>query len=268
MFSNLSFLNILFLLSIFAFLLAGFIKLCRDFIYILKHFKLFKHFFYQPKKGKSLLQLFIVFILICLFVFEVYGLFFNSFHFCNNTPSNSREYRNAFKKAVSTVNQAMTLNYALEENVQLGSIEEFADLFDKRLHVISSNFNHTQQGNNYKPMKLYDNEISKYNLSKYSKNPMFINTDGMLYMFEKFTPECKFIDEDEPQNSDCIMVVDVNGFKNPNGMTIDRNSPLDRYQIFIDGNKFRAIPLYPEQMAILYDTGAVTSFQGEENGRK
>ncbi len=104
------------------------------------------------------------------------------------------------------------------------------------------------------PYKEYSKkEIKDYKLSEYKDKPIIQTADGMLFMFKKYTPGCKFVDKENSENSDCIMVVDVNGLKKPNEMTIQSVKPKDRYEVVILGNENKATVLNKEQQKVMFD---------------
>ena len=169
------------------------------------------------------------------------------------------------------INQAITLNYALENKVDTGSIEEFATMLERRMSVIDLRYLeiapykvkrriHHDDPNNFTyetveyPYKEYSKkEIFDYKLSEYKNKPIIQTADGMLFMFKKFTPGCKSVDTENPENSDCIMVVDVNGFRKPNEMTTQCVRPKDRYEVVVWGNENKATVLNKEQQKIIID---------------
>ena len=181
------------------------------------------------------------------------------------------EFRSALKKSVSSINQAITLNYALENKVDTGSLEKFATMFTKRVSTIDVRYlevapykvkewKHYDDPHTYTyktvkhPYKEYSKkEIRDFKLSEYKGKPIIQTADGMLFMFKKFAPGCKFVDTENPENSDCIMVVDVNGIKKPNEMTTQSQRPKDRYEVVIWGNENKATVLNKEQQKVIFD---------------
>ena len=253
----------LLIILILVLLIAGLIKLINDLIYILSHIKLLAHFFINPLKTKSLVQFFLIFILICLLGLELWGFP----QMINHGGCSGMEPRSALKKSVSMINQAITLNYALEKKVDMENIEDFSQMFGRRLNVMSANFDFPdyilQDGTKRKHEKMKFNpiDIKNYNIGEYIDKPMFMTADGILFIIEKFTPKCEFVDEENPENSDCIIVVDVNGYKKPNEMTTDDKQPKDRYKIFVYGNAPKAIPLIESHQRIMYDGKTIKELQ-------
>jgi len=215
-------------------LLFGLYKWFAGLIFIIKNLKLFKSFFKAPNWK----QIIFIFFLLFIMMFEAY---FFAFILPNQgCGSGTVEYRSLFKKAVSGINQAVTLNYALEGSVPLGSAEEFAAAMKKRMSVIPYE-------------KLAGYETMKAALSPYEDKPIFQKADGIMYMFEKFEPGCKIVDRENPDNSSCIMVIDVNGFYKHNKMTKDDSKPQDRFKVIIDGNKPAVYPVHKVMQHVLYN---------------
>lgn len=246
----------------------GFFKWIQYAIYILSHLKLFKYFFSFSSKIKGIIQILCIILLLTAFSGEIWALATSKIHLggCSDSPM---EFRSALKKSVSTINLAITYNYALENKVDMGSIEEFATMFAKRMAIIDVRYlapfkkevrDYKSTPDTYKyetveyPYKEYsEKEIRDYKLSEYKDKPIIQTADGILYMFKKFTSGCKFVDTENPENSDCIMVVDVNGLKKPNEMTIQSVKPKDRYEVVIFGNENKATVLNKEQQKVMFD---------------
>lgn len=260
----------LLIILILVLLIAGLIKLINDLIYILSHIKLLAHFFRNPLKTKSLVQFFLIFILICLLGLEIWG-FPQMIH---SGGCSGSEPRPALKKSVSAINQAIQVNYVKEQKLDMDSVEDFSQMFGRRLNVMSANFDFPdyilQDGTKrqHEKMKFTPVNIREYNLKEYIDKPMFMTADGILFIIEKFKPGCEFVDEENPDNSDCIIVIDVNGYKKPNEMTTDAKVPKDRYKIFVYGNVPKAIPLIESHQRIMYDGKTSKEIQEERNGRK
>ena len=248
----------------------GFFKWIQYAIYILSHLKLFKYFFSFSSKIKGIIQILCIILLLTVFSGEIWALSTGKIHL-GGCGSGTQEIRSAFKKSVSSINQAITYNYALENKVDMGSIEEFATMFAKRMSIIDVRYlapfkkevrDYKSTPDTYKyetveyPYKEYsEKEIKDYNLSEFKGKPIIQTADGILYMFKKFNPGCKFVDTENPENSDCIMVVDVNGFKKPNEMTTqcERKKHKDRYEVVVWGNENKATVLNKEQQKIFFD---------------
>lgn len=147
----------------------------------------------------------------------------------NNT--NSQEYRTALKKAVSTLNQAITMHYALEGMTvaDYGSNTALStDLFQKRLNVIS-----TTAGAGYKGGVT---------------GATFYTADGIMYTIGA-TSACS-----ADGKAKCATVyIDVNGDKKPNTKTTEATKPKDGYQV--DLYSQRAVPSDTATQGVMYDQG-------------
>lgn len=128
-----------------------------------------------------------------------------------------QEFRAAFKKAVSMINQAVTLNYALDgRDATDYSQENFLHLMTQRLNVMSM-----------------DGTTAMY------------TADGMWFyptsaaMGAEGTPstDCNANDSATPDNICSVVQVDVNGMKGPNKPT---QSTTRVYDIF-------TIAIYPQK---------------------
>lgn len=74
-------------------------------------------------------------------------------------------------------------------------------------------------------------EINRYNLKRYIKRPTVRGEDGMIYSLVKYQEGCRYIDTEKPYSSDCVLEIDLNGFKDPN------NEKTDRLIFVISGNE-------------------------------
>lgn len=79
-------------------------------------------------------------------------------------------------------------------------------------------------------------EIQKYNFYPYYKKPSLTTNDQIMFILYKYEPQCKTVDLENPVNSSCLIIVDINGIKNPNIKDADFNT-TDRYDLIIDGSK-------------------------------
>ncbi|MDD3237089.1 MAG: type II secretion system protein [Candidatus Gastranaerophilales bacterium] len=159
----------------------------------------------------------------------------------NNT--NKQEYKTAFKKAVSSLNQAITLHYALDgETVNDfdSSSTLLAGLFEKRMNIIS-----TTAGVSYASTK---------------SDVVFYTADGISYGIKAQNPQGGCYD----QNTDtpCFIVyVDVNGDKKPNSWSQTTDNIKDGYKIELFDQS--AVPWGKVAKSIMYD-GSETVSQAEE----
>ena len=133
--------------------------------------------------------------------------------------TNGAQFRTAYKKALSAISQAVTLNVALEEwnfadatSTATDADQSIYSLLNKRMNVVRHEEATTITG--YTPQKLksdgsgYD---GTYDLSGY--NALFFN-DGIMFAFNKGSKECS----NDPTRTInlCEGFIDVNGIKPPN----------------------------------------------------
>lgn len=159
--------------------------------------------------------------------------------FMNN--SNNMEFRSALKKAVSVVNQALVLHYALTglSAQDYTSAEDLVSgVFMKRMAVIDG-----------------ENEFT----SEVCDGPVFTVDDGMIFCVTNFSS-----DNSDGINSVCNMRnttpciqsegpnlwMDVNGVKKPNRVTTGASRPKDIYQAQIYAQK--VVPYGIPAQEILY----------------
>lgn len=228
-------------------LLFGLFKWFAGLIFIIKNFKLFKYFFKKPFRVRDLVQIIVILALSLCLAFECFILV-SAVHFSCPNPPASAEYRSVFKKAVSHINGIITLNYALTNSVPLENAEAFAQMIQKRTAESDTKITIIPQ-DKFKKYKITDADFGIY-----KDKPVLLGKDDIMYMFEKFEPGCKTADWENPDNSSCIMVIDVNGVKPPNKITEQFIRPLDRYKIIIDaaGYKIGAYPVHEVMRDLMY----------------
>ena len=112
------------------------------------------------------------------------------------------EFKTGFKKAVSVLNQAITMNVALDSSdfsalttTQVTGAGSIYNMFNSRMNVISTGANATIGG-------------AFNNANNYT---MFLN-DGMAITF----PTSAGVGCTAPRTANCLVVVDVNGIRKPN----------------------------------------------------
>lgn len=167
----------------------------------------------------------------------------------NNT--NSQEFRSALKKAISGVNQALTLHYALEGlGAQDYTYETLvSDVFKKRMSIIETT------GNNDASFTLAD-----------CGGTVFTTQDGIMFCvntnFQGNTndtqnaacnsyntiPCVSGADDDEAAAN---LYIDVNGRKNPNKLTTTSNQPRDIYTAHIYNQK--VVPYGDATQQVMFD---------------
>lgn len=164
----------------------------------------------------------------------------------NNT--NAHEFRSALKKAISGVNQALTLHYALtsESARDFTTATNLVDnVFKKRMSVMddgSSNFTNTT--------------------ACPTGSATFITADGIFFCVHKDN----FSVGTDLDNGNCNvyntvpcgtapnLIIDVNGAKKPNALTEDSSRPKDIYQATIYSQ--RIVPYGNATQQVMYDEGA------------
>ena len=136
--------------------------------------------------------------------------------------TNGAQYKAAYKKALSVISQAVTLNVALDD---IGFAETSADssttnsseltlagLLRGRINeinaVVGTPADHTITG---------DAAIASGNISLYFN-------DGSMISFPTTTKSCG-------APNGCTAIIDVNGKKGPNKLTTDSSSPADVYPV-------------------------------------
>ena len=140
-----------------------------------------------------------------------------------------QEYRAAFKKAVSMINQAVTLNYALDGRDATDYSETaFIDLMTQRLNVMSM-----------------DGSSAMY------------TADGMWFQATKDGDgvsakgsQCNANDSATPDNVCSVVIVDVNGMKGPNRPTTATTRIFDIFTIAVYPQK--ALPANETMGQVMY----------------
>ena len=139
-----------------------------------------------------------------------------------------QEFKAAYKKAISTLNQAVTLNYALDgEDATSFKTTKFYDLLTKRLNVMSTSLNdwvYTADGAFFQVMPAYS--IGGVQVGN-------CETDGA-----GATYPC------------AAVIIDVNGPKGPNKFSQGTQSVYDMFTAFIYPQK--ALPAGQTMSDILY----------------
>ena len=137
-----------------------------------------------------------------------------------------QEYKAAFKKAVSMLNQAVTLNYALDgEDGSSFTGTSFFNLLTKRLNVMSS----------------------------VSGSRELYTADGMWFKATATNANACNANADNPNatsNRCGTVIVDVNGQKGPNKLTTDTNKVFDIFTVSIYPQK--ALPEGATMSKVLY----------------
>ena len=140
-----------------------------------------------------------------------------------------QEFRAAFKKAVSMINQAVTLNYALDgRDATDYSTSNFISLMTQRLNVMS------MDGTN----------------AMYTADGMWFSTSTTQAGGATGTTTCNANDTATPGNVCSVVVVDVNGMKGPNRPTTSTTRVFDIFTIAVYPQK--ALPANSTMGQIMY----------------
>lgn len=155
--------------------------------------------------------------------------------------TNSQEFRSALKKAISGVNQALTLHYALtsESAVDMtgGATQLVNDIFRKRMSVMGN-----------------ESDTPSFSIDDCSGGKTFITSDGIMFCVSSgFT----YSDCDSYNNTPCgdggNLWIDTNGYKAPNKETSDAKSPKDIYRATIYNQ--RVVPYGNATQQVMYEVG-------------
>lgn len=149
----------------------------------------------------------------------------------NNT--NQQEFRTGLKKAVAGLNQALTLNYALESEdaSDMSDGAALLKLFKKRMSVLSDG--------------------GTFPDGEHTGN-VFTTADGMMFVITTHAgATCG-----EYNDTVCgTIYVDVNGKKKPNALTASAKRPKDVYQLDVYGQ--RIVPSRNIDQQVMYDEGGI-----------
>ena len=168
----------------------------------------------------------------------------------NNT--NAQEFRSALKKAISGVNQALTLHYALE-GMSASDYSSAAtivdDVFKTRMSVIDGE-------------STFTNGCS---------GTTFTTADGILFCVTNWKADAgdkQGVACDTYNTMPCTaaaganLFIDVNGSKKPNMHTTNSSRPRDIYQAHIYAQK--VVPYGVPTQEVMFDKG--TSGSGQKAG--
>lgn len=149
--------------------------------------------------------------------------------------TSQQEYKAAYKKAVSMLNQAITLNYALDgEDASDHKGTDLMDLLTKRLNVISSDATgHI----------LYTADGMKFTITT-SKN-----NDNQGANAISVEGDCA----SDPTKACSLVVIDVNGDKGPSTMTKNANQVKDTFEVAVYPQ--RVLPNGDVMSQVLYGAG-------------
>ena len=168
----------------------------------------------------------------------------------NNTQGT--ENKTAFKKAISSLNQALTLEYALEGNT--AASVNIIDIMKKRTNVINTK-----------------GEWYTGTTKDAATDGILVTADGMIYKFieEGHQDGCSGEPPVDGSNIDTFDIyssshcafgyVDVNGVKGPNKMVTNSAKPEDQFTFLVFATK--VIPgttVTSVERAVMYDDKTVT----------
>lgn len=171
------------------------------------------------KKGFTLAEVLITLVIIGVIAAMTIPTLMNS--------TNNQEFRVGLKKAISTLNQAMSLNYALE-GTQIGaenlsSSQNIVDnLFKKRMSVITTATSGTAFG------------VGSTGISATDNQNVFYTADGARYAVSYAAGA---YDPVADQMYYGLILIDVNGEKGPNTVCTNAQQPTDTYVATIYGNR-------------------------------
>lgn len=171
------------------------------------------------KKGFTLAEVLITLVIIGVIAAMTIPTLMNS--------TNNQEFRVGLKKAISALNQAMTLNYALE-GTQIGaenlsSSQNIVDnLFKKRMSVITTATSGTAFG------------VGSTGITATDNQNVFYTADGARYAVSYAAGA---YDPVADQMYYGLILIDVNGEKGPNTVCTNAQQPTDTYVATIYGNR-------------------------------
>ena len=130
--------------------------------------------------------------------------------------TNGAQYKAAFKKALSSISQGVTLNVALDDydfkdlsGASGSGNGTMLELLQKRMNVVK---NSTGNITNYSPKDASDNALA------YSDNTAVYFNDGTMFVFAPATTGCTRSAKGVVSGTSCKGFIDVNGIKGPNKM--------------------------------------------------
>lgn len=171
------------------------------------------------KKGFTLAEVLITLVIIGVIAAMTIPTLMNS--------TNNQEFRVGLKKAISALNQAMSLNYALE-GTQIGaenlsSSQNIVDnLFKKRMSVITTATSGTAFG------------VGSTGITATDNQNVFYTADGARYAVSYAAGA---YDPVADQMYYGLILIDVNGEKGPNTVCTNAQQPTDTYVATIYGNR-------------------------------
>lgn len=173
------------------------------------------------KKGFTLAEVLITLVIIGVVASMTIPTLMNS--------TQGTEYKTGFKKAMSTLNQAFSLNYAI--TATLPGEDDYASnkgmldyFFKKRLSVISTSTSTSKFATG-----------DGVSITASNDNNVFYTSDGMRYVFN--IDNASGVADATGDKYYGTILVDVNGEKGPNTLTTDATSPKDTYVMTFYGTR-------------------------------
>ena len=155
----------------------------------------------------------------------------------NKYCSSSDYYSDSdYKNAISGLNLVIFTDYksGASKISEINTVDELAQIFVRGHNLIRTN---NISNSNYDK-----GIISEKELKVYQNFPCFETSDKKFFAITKFEAGCKNVDMKNPENSSCIIEVDLNGKDKPNQMSEEKNFK-DRHQLIIDGNNNKVLPV-------------------------
>lgn len=155
--------------------------------------------------------------------------------------TNAQEFRAGLKKAISGVNQALTLHYALTSESAIdmtgGATQLVDDIFRKRMSVLGQ-----------------ATDTVTFSSESCSGGKSFVTADGIMFcVSDKFTYSSCDSYNAEPCGDGGNLWIDVNGYKAPNTLTTDASRPKDIYRATIYNQ--RVVPYDNAAQQVMYEVG-------------
>ena len=173
------------------------------------------------KKGFTLAEVLITLVIIGVVASMTIPTLMNS--------TQGTEYKTGFKKAMSTLNKAFSLNYAItatlpgeDDNASTKGMLDY--FFKKRLSVISTATSTSAFATG-----------DGVSITASNDNNVFYTSDGMRYVFN--LDNASGVADSAGDKYYGTILVDVNGEKGPNTLTTDATNPKDTYVMTFYGTR-------------------------------
>lgn len=165
--------------------------------------------------------------LICVIVLCVVVIYYMCFKLCDNVFSYQQNKNNeeSYKESIVAINNALSLEFSMYKEGTYSTAEDIANSLYKQLPIKAIYY--VGRGDDRREFSKY--EVLKYRLKDFQNKPTLVGFDGMFLSFIKFGNKCQYVNTKKIEKSDCLIVVDVNHYEEPN--LIGR----DRELIAIDG---------------------------------